>query len=198
MKREVMSVLLGAALLVPMDAEAQRGHGRDADTNPRVQKLEPITTGGRVAPRGRVAARAPYDHRRVVYSSHSGYRAPRVYRPGRWDVGYRDTRFRVRFDIGRAPVFVRPRMGFDAQLDAGELRHYLGHETVREIRRAGRRAGLRGPLRGHWVDARRHGLVLVVTMDRVDVAEFIDYDRDGWIDDSYFFHHDRGGRWIAR
>lgn len=198
MKRELMSVLLGAALIVPVDAEAQRGRGRADDDNPRVQKLEPITTGGRVAPRGRVAARAPYARNRVVYSSHSAYRVPRVYRSGRWDVGYRDTRIRVRLDYGRTPIFVRHRNRFDGRLSQGELRRVLGHETVRQIRQAGRRAGLRGAVRGHWVDARRHGLVLVVTMDRVDVAEFIDYDRDGWIDDSFFFRQDRGRRWIAR
>ncbi len=198
MKRELKSVLLGAALIVPVDAEAQRGRGRAADDNPRVEKLQPITTGGRVAPRGRVAARAPYARDRVVYSSHSAYRVPRVYRSGRWNVGYRDTRIRGRLDYGRTPIFVRHRNRFDGRLNQGELRRVLGHETVRQVRQAGRRAGLRGPVRGHWVDARRHGLVLVVTMERVDVAEFIDYDRDGWIDDSFFFRHDRGRRWIAR
>ena len=196
MKRELMSVLFGAALLVPMDAEAQRGRGRAADDNPRVQKLEPITTGGRGAPRGRVAARAPYARNRVVYSSNTRYRVPRFYRSGRF--GYRDSRIRVRLDYGRAPIFVRPRARLAGRLSQGELRRVLGHETVRRIRQSGRRAGLRGAIRGHWVDARRHGLVLVVTMDRVDVAEFIDYDRDGWIDDSYFFRHDRGRRWTDR
>lgn len=159
MKREVMSVLFGAALLVPMNAEAQRGRGRDADGNARVEKLEPITTGGRTGHRARPAART----------------------------------LRVRFDYGRTPIFVRHRARLEGSLNPGELRHVLGQRTMKEIRNAGRRAGLRGAVRGHWIDARRHGLVLVVTMDRVDVAEFIDYDRDGWIDDSFFFH-DRGGR----
>lgn len=198
MKRELMSVLLGAALLVPMDAEAQRGRGSAADGDARVQKLEPITTGGRVAPRGRVAARAPYSRNRVVYSSQTQYRVPRAYRSGGWNRGYRDTRIRVRFDIGRAPIFVRPRARFEGRLNQAELRRVLGHDTVRRIRQSGQRAGLRGAVRGHWVDTRRQGLVLVVTMDRVDVAEFIDYDRDGWIDDSYFLRLDRGRRWIAR
>ncbi|NNL30431.1 MAG: hypothetical protein HKO77_05380 [Gemmatimonadetes bacterium] len=198
MKRELMSVLFGAALLVPMDTEAQRGRGRADNDSPRVQKLEPIATGGRIAPRGRVSARAPYAHDRVVYSSNTRYRVPRAYRSGRWNVGYRDARIRVRFDYGRVPIFARHRPRSGGQLNPAELRRVLGHETVRRIRDSGRRAGLRGAVRGHWVDGRRHGLVLVVTMERVDVAEFIDYDRDGWIDDSYFFRHDRGRRWIGR
>lgn len=198
MKRELMSVLIGAAILVPMDAEAQRGRGRAADDTGRVQKLESITTGGRVTPRGRFAARAPHSRNRVVYTSHSRVRGPGYYRGGRWNRGYRDSRIRVRFDYGRAPLFVRDRAWRGGRLSQGELRRVLGHDTVRRIRTAGRRAGLRGAVRGHWVDTRRHGLVLVVTMDRVDIAEFIDYDRDGWIDDSYFFRHHEGRRWIDR
>ena len=198
MKRELMSVLIGAAILVPMDVEAQRGRGGAANDEGRVQKLEPVTTGGRLAPRGRVAARAPYARNRVVYSSHSAYRVPRFYRAGRWNRGYRADRIRVRLDYGRAPIFVRNRHRFDNRLNQGELRRVLGHATVDRLRRIGRRAGLRGAVRGHWVDTRRQGLILVVTMERVDLAEFIDYDRDGWIDDSYLFRHDRGRRWVDR
>lgn len=194
MKRELMSVLLGAAMLVPVDAEAQRGRGRGSDDAPRVQKLEPVRRGGRIAPR---AARArPYTTRsRVVYRSREGY--PRAGRGTRVHGIYRDSWVRVRLDWGRAPRFpVRARL--DRSLNPGELRHVLGHQTVNRIRRAGRRMGLRGAPRGHWVDSWRHGLVLIVTMDRVDLAEFFDYDRDGFIDDAYFFRHDRGRRWIGR
>lgn len=201
MKRELTMVLLGAALLVPVDVEAQRARGRAADADGRVEKLEPITRGGRVAPRARparVRVRPGRVADRVVYSSHSRYRAPRYHRSGRIGRPYRDARIRVRFDWGLAPIVVRDRVYLDRRLNPGQLRRVLGHATVNEIRRAGRRAGLRGAPRGHWLDSRRHGRVLVVTMDRIDVAEFIDYDRDGWIDDAFFFRDARERRWIDR
>lgn len=194
MKRELMSVLLGAAMLVPVDAEAQRGRGRGNDDAPRVQRLEPVKRGGRIAPR---AARArPYTTRsRVVYRSREGY--PRAGRGTRVYGAYRDGWVRVRLDWGRAPRFPA-RVRLHAHINPGELRHVLGHRTVNRIRRAGRRLGLRGAPRGHWVETRRDGLVLIVSMDGVDLAEFIDHDRDGFIDDSFFLSHDHGRRWIGR
>lgn len=195
MKRELMSVLLGAAMLVPVDAEAQRGRGRGNADGPRVQKLEPVRRGGRIDPRA-ARARRPHTARgRVVYRSGDGYararRGTRVYG------AYRDGWIRVRLDWRRAPRFpVRPRL--HTHINQGELRHVLGHRTVNRIRRAGRRMGLRGAPRGHWLETWRDGLVLIVSMEGVDLAEFIDYDRDGFIDDSYFLDHDHGRRWIGR
>ncbi len=184
MKRELLSILLGAAFLAPAGADAQRPRARAADGGPRVERLEPITRGGRVAPRTRVArvrhAPAPS---RIVYTSHAGYRAPLAYRP------YRDSRVRIRLEWGHAPLRLHERPYLDRSMSPGELRRLLGPHTVNRIRRAGRRSGLRGPVRGHWIDTWRHGLVLVVTMERTDLAEFIDYDRDGLIDDAFFFRH---------
>ena len=198
MKREILSVLVGAALVVPMLAEAQRGQGRAQQGRPGVEKLAPITTGGRVGHRARPVARAPLHRDRVVYSSRPHYRGYGEYRVGGVWRPYRDARVRVRLDWGRAPLRYRVLHRMDQQLNPGELRHVLGHRMVNQIRRSGRRAGLRGAPRGYWVDSWRDGLVLVVTMDRVEVAEFIDYDRDGLIDDGYFFRDQRGRRWIAR
>lgn len=190
MKREMMSVLVGAVLLVPAEADAQRARHRGPDRGPRVAQPAPVTASGRLA-RCRAPAHArSFDCRsRVVYSSHAGHRAVLVMRP------YRDARIRIRADWVRAPVRFSLGVRFDRGLNPGELRRMLGHRTVDRIRHAGRRAGLRGAPRGHWVDSRVHGLVLVVTMDRVDVAEFIDSDRDGFFDDSFLFRHDR--RWVG-
>lgn len=194
MKRELMSVLLGAALLVPAsDASAQRGR---SERGPRVERLQPITVGGRVAVAGRVAgcpapAHAPAVgcRRRAAYSARAVYRSPVVYR------SYRDSGIRVRAEWVRVPARFSAGYRFDRALNPGQLKKVIGHRTVDRIHDLGHRAGLRGSARGHWIDTRRHGLVLVVTMDRVDVAEFIDYDRDGWFDDSFLFHLDRGGYW---
>lgn len=192
MKRELMSVLLGAALLVPADVDAQRGRNRPVDRGPRVSHPAPITVSGRLS-RCRAPARArAFDcASRVVYSSH-GSISGGVLRP------YRDARLRIRADWIRAPIRFSIGVRFDRSLNPGQLRRLLGHDTVTRIRDVGRRQGLRGAPRGHWVDSRWQGLVLVVTMDRVDVAEFIDYDRDGLFEDSFLLRHDRGRRWIGR
>jgi hypothetical protein len=194
MKRELMSVLLGAAMLVPVDGVAQRGRGRGDDDAPRVQRLEPVTRGGRIAPR--VARARPHTTRsRVVYRSRDRYARPP--RGTRLYGAYRDGWIRVRLDWGRAPRFPT-RVRWRAHVNAGELRRVLGPRTVNRIRRAGRRMGLRGAPRGHWMETWRNGLVLIVAMDGVDVAEFIDYDRDGFIDDSFFLSHEHGRRLIGR
>ncbi|MDH3271357.1 MAG: hypothetical protein OEN56_08505 [Gemmatimonadota bacterium] len=194
MKRELMSVLIGAALLVPADANAQRNRDRSNDRGERVQKLAPVTTGGRVAPRGVRAGVRPLYNGRVVYSAGRPGRGARyngriVYRPHR--AGF----VTVRADWGRVRLHFDRRQRFDRRLGQGELRRLLGRETVDRLRWSGRRVGLRGSLRGHWVDTRRNGLVLVVTMDRVDIAEFIDFDRDGFIDDAFIFDHGQRRGW---
>lgn len=199
MKRELMSVLLGAALLIPAaEADAQRPRSRAADRSGRVERLAPITVGARVSS-CRAPAHAPAHGcrgkdaygGRVVYSGPVAYRSPRVVRP------YRDARVRIRADWVRASLRFSLGRRFDRMVHPAELRRLLGHRTVSRIRNAGHRAGLRGLPRGHWVDSRRHGLVLVVTMDRVDMAEFIDYDRDGWFDDAFLVRHEYGGRWVT-
>lgn len=201
MKRELLSVLIGAALIVPVDVEAQRGRKHVPERGPRVAATAPAVASGRLA-RCRAPAHArSFECRpanRVVYTSRAGYsgsggyRQATVYRP------YRDNRIRVRLEWGSDRPYFRARPYMAGTVGPAQLRRILGPRTVNQVRRAGRRLGLRGAPRGHWLESWRHGLVLVVTMDRVDVAEFVDYDRDGFVDDAFFFRHDGGRRWISR
>lgn len=195
MKRELLSVLIGAALIVPADVEAQRGRKHVPQRGPRVVDTPPAVASGRLN-RCRAPAHArSFECRpanRVVYSSRAGYRHATVYRP------YRDSRIRVRLAWGSGRLHFRARPYMTGTVGPAQLRRILGPQTVNRVRRAGRRLGLRGAPRGHWVESWRHGLVLVVTMDRVDIAEFVDYDRDGFVDDAFFFRHDGGRRWISR
>lgn len=189
MRREWMAVLIGASMLAATDVEAQRGRDRESGRRGeerervgRVEQLEPIRAPGRVVPAAapRVRSRArPATHHYVDARSRVVYRSPayrRYHRPAAW----------IRVDWGprvRFRVVVAPRHG--AYLSQGELRRLLGREAVRDIRDAGHSMGLRGSLRGHWVQARGVGAVLVVTMGGTDVAELVDYDRDGFVDDFF-------------
>ena len=89
----------------------------------------------------------------------------------------------------------RGRRGF---LTQKHLRDVLGRRTVQRIRDAGHNAGLRGPLAGRWEDARRRGSVLVVTMDGIEVAEFIDFNRDGFVDEVFLARGHRNRRVVSR
>jgi hypothetical protein len=198
MKRKWIAVLVGASLLAATDAEAQRGRVRESDERnreavaSRVERLAPVRAPGRVvatpAPRarphrpGRVDGRA-YGERRVVYRS--GPYRPRAHRRGAW----------IRVDW-RDGVYFRaaPLRWHRAYLDHGDLRRLLGRRAVRDIREAGFSMGLRGALRGHWIHQPGVGTLLVVTMGGTDVAELVDYDRDGFIDDVFLIGpHPRGG-----
>jgi hypothetical protein len=179
MKRELMSALLGASLLVPVGVDAQRARHR-------APQPAPVTVSGRLGHCTPPAGARPFDCRaRVVYSSGVRY-GPRPSRAA-W----------VRVDWGRirlAPVrYVRR----DRFMNQGELRRLMGRHAVDRIRDHGRRAGLRGGLRGEWVQDGRRGHVLVVRMDRVDVAELVDFDRDGVVDDIFLMPLGTGGRWVA-
>lgn len=194
MKRELLSVLIGAALIVPVDVEAQRGRKHVPERGPRVAGTAPAAASGRLARCPAPAHARSFECRpanRVVYSSRAGYRPATVYRP------YRDARIRVRLDWGRSRLHFSTRPHMARAVGPAQLRRILGPQTVNRVRRAGRRLGLRGAPRGHWLESWRHGLVLVVTMDRVDIAEFVDYDRDGFVDDAFFLRHD-GRRWVSR
>ncbi|MDA0327963.1 MAG: hypothetical protein O2958_02960 [Gemmatimonadetes bacterium] len=174
MRHNLVMVLIGASFLVPLDASAQRT--RDTrDRGPRATQPAPITVSSRIAPRSR-----------VVYSSHSSRYRREV-----------QDRFWVRVDWGRDRVALRHRAR------AGVLNHrrlvdVLGHRAVDRVHDAGRRAGLRGALRGHWEDTRGRGSILIVTMDRVEIAEFLDYDGDGFIDDVYMIREARDRRGSSR
>jgi hypothetical protein len=83
-------------------------------------------------------------------------------------------------------------------LNQRQLRDVLGRRTVDRVRNEGRRLGLRGALRGRWHQAFRFGDVLVVTMGGVEVAEFADYDGDGFIDEVLVPRRVRGRRIASR
>ncbi|MGY8778563.1 MAG: hypothetical protein ACKVIN_10615 [Longimicrobiales bacterium] len=190
MKRELITILIGASFFAS-DVEAQRNRDRDNQTgrddrDGRVEQLEPVHARGRIAPRTIVyrSGRPEHVRSRVVYSSN---RRRRSYAPLHvW----------VRADWGRVrmqPFAVRANR---TVLNQRDLRNVLGRRTVDRVRDSGRRAGLRGSLRGHWVEQRGQGRVLVVTMDRIDVAEFVDFDRDGFVDD-VFLVQARGNRRVG-
>ncbi len=177
MRREALVLLIGASLVGGADLEAQRRgdrRDRDRDDRGRVERLEPVRAPGRVVARPVVWA-GP-DHRgsaRVVYSTRGSRRA--YARHHGW----------VRVDWGRAVRFRPLAAPGRAFLNRRELRVLLGPRAVHRLQDAGFAAGLRGPLRGHWLLDRRAGHVLVVTMGGSDVAELIDHDRDGFVDEAW-------------
>jgi hypothetical protein len=73
----------------------------------------------------------------------------------------------------------------------------MGGHVVNRIRDHGRRMGLRGALHGEWVNGGRRGRVMVVHMDRVEVAELVDFDRDGVVDDVFLLRLGAERRWVA-
>ena len=187
MKREMMAALIGVSFLVPSDADAQRGR-----RGGHVAAPAPVTVSGRLANCRRPADARPFDCRaRVVYRSGPRYVSPRA--------GYSWVRVDWR-PIRYAPVrYARVDRydRFDRYLDHGDLRHLLGRRTVDMLRDEGRRMGLRGALRGEWLDVRRQGRVLIVRMEGVDIAELVDIDWNGTIDDVFLLRHNRFGRTLA-
>jgi hypothetical protein len=93
------------------------------------------------------------------------------------------------------PLRQRARQGV---LNKSRLRDVLGRGMVDRVRHAGRRAGLRGSLRGYWESDRYRGAILVITMGRVEVAEFVDFDRNGVVDDIFLIRANQGLRRVSR
>ena len=176
MKRLALVTMIGSLLLGTGELEAQRGdRGKNRDRNGRVERLEPVHAPGRVVDRRAYRPAPP----------HRGGRTRVVYRSGRPRTGYDAYGAWIRFDWARAVYFrpiVEPRRR--AFLNQGELKALLGHRVVRQIRNAGRSVGMRGPMRGHWVYD-RYDTILVVTMGGNDVAELVDYNGDGFVDETY-------------
>ena len=188
MKRKRMTALLGAAFLVPLQVDAQRVRSRDRAVH---QQPAPIHSSGRLTRCRAPAGGRSFDCRsRVVYSSHSAYGRPRAYHGNHvW----------VRADWGHHVRMTRFGRGArHAVMNQGDLRDMLGRRTVNRVRDAGRRAGLRGSLRGYWQNTRGRGAILVITMDRVDVAELVDFDRDGFVDEVFLVREAKGRRMAHR
>ena len=118
---------------------------------------------------------------RIVYSSQRAFPTPR------------NARRSARTIWGGLHLNVRGRAN-GRSLNQGQLRNVLGRRTVDRVRRAGRQSGLRGSVHGRWQRHRGRGLTLVVTMDRVVVAEFVDRNRDGYVDDGFLIGETRGRR----
>lgn len=176
MKHKTMMLLVGATLLMAADAEAQRARGQGGsgrvERDGRVERLEPVRAPGRIAPRRVVRSHryGPASRSRVVYTSRNRFESRGWYR-----VPVRDFR----------RVYFRSHRSGASFLSQGDLRRLIGARGVDLVRDAGRRAGLRGSLRGHWVHERGRRSTLVVTMNRVDIAEFVDFDGDGYVDDLF-------------
>ena len=187
MKRELILALTGLALLIPADAEAQRrnrsgGDDRVRERDDRVERLEPVRAPGRVF---RTRPRHRNVRSRVVYTSRS--------RNPRYSVGH--VWFRADFGDVR---FRRGFFGRHVILTTNDLRDLLGRHTVRRVRDAARRAGIHGAMRGRWIGQRGGVRVLVVTVDGFEVAEFSDYDRDGFVDQVFLIGDRRPRRTVSR
>lgn len=197
MKRELILALSGAMLLVPAGAEAQRNRSRDANRD-RVERVEPVRTPA--AERGRVQRLEPVrangriNPYRTVRRIERAPRSRVVYTSGRRDRFQRGGTVWVRANWGR--VYMEPIRftSHQRELKQSDLRRILGKRTVDRIKDAGRDFGLRGSLRGHWVRGGA-GRTLIITMDRVDVAEVVDFNRDGFVDEVFLIHHGRALRW---
>ena len=194
MKRGMLMLTAGALLLVPIDADAQRARSRDdgriQNRNGRVERLEPVRAPSRVVDRRvrYVPTRHVRNGRsRVVYSSY-----------GRYGPRWRNA-FWVRADWGRRIRFhAIGHRNPNRVLNQARLRDVLGNRTVRRLEDAGRAMGLRGALRGHWVSGYGRGHILVISMDRVDIAEVIDFDRDGFVDDVFLIRGTRDDQVVSR
>jgi hypothetical protein len=188
MKRTLMLVLMGTAFLVPIDAEAQRTRNR----NRGGVRQAPVASSGRLANCRTPARGQAFDCRsRVVYSSYDRYDNRR------WNAGRRDGLW-IRADWRGVRLFASGRHARRAVLNQGRLRDVLGRRTVERLRDVGHDAGLRGRLAGRWENARGRGSVLIVTMGRVEIAEFIDFDRDGYVDEMFLARGTNRRRTVSR
>ena len=183
MKREALVLMIGSLLLGTGEADAQRNDRRgDRNRNGRVERLEPVHAPGRVVARPTYRANTAYrGGSRVVYST-------RRHRPA-----YAAHRGWVRADWRRAVrfrSFVRP--GHRGFLNKRELQDLIGRRALRDIRDAGHSVGLRGKMRGHLV-YHRYDTILVVSMGGSDVAELVDFNGDGFVDEAWVIGH-RGYR----
>jgi hypothetical protein len=164
MKRILSAALLGASILIPAEATAQRV--RVVVDHPRAV---PVT--GRLA-----ECRAPSHGRayvcraesNVVYRYAGGVRRPVV---RDWAV----------VEWGRIHMYP-VRGSRHGLINEGRLRDMLGDRTVERVRDRGRRFGLRGPVRGDWHESLRFGAVLTLEIEGREVAELLDFDRDGIVD----------------
>ena len=186
MNRELILALTGLAMILPVDAEAQRrnrSEDRARERDNRVEQLEPIRAPGRVY---RVRPRHRDVRSRVVYTSRS--RAPR------YSVGH----VWIQADFGTVRFHERGIFGRHLVLQKNDLRALIGRHAVNRVKNAARRVGIYGPMRGQWVGARGGVRILVVTVDGFEVARFSDRNRDGFVDQVYLIGERRPRRTVSR
>lgn len=179
MNRKLWMALIGASVLMPIDADAQRVRPRNRPAERTVAPASARLANCRTPRQGRAyVCDAPHDNIVYRYSADRGRRARRAWIPASW---------------GRRSVYLTRRDLRRGEVRQGRLREILGPATVRRVRDHGRRAGLRGSLRGHWLRRGRASSILVLTMRDQEVARLVDYDRDGLIDDFLLrnFRHSR-------
>ena len=171
MKRKLWVVLVGTSFLIPIQADAQRARSRRVPVTRHVDAWASGRLASCRAPSGGRAYVCRADTRRNVVYRYSG--------TGR----ARSSRNWVLAEWGDMHMHLAGRFTRSGSISQGRLRHMLGAATVRRVRDLGRRAGLRGSLHGHWVESRRLGAVLTLSIGDQEVAQFLDYDRDGLVDD---------------
>lgn len=173
MKRRLWVVLVGTSFLIPIQADAQRARSRGV----------PVTRHVNARASGRLTScRAPSGGR--AYVCRGDTRRNVVYRYS----GTGRTRTRLRWVLaewGNMHMHMRlaGRSTRAGSISQSRLKDMLGARTVRRVRDLGRRAGLRGSLHGHWVENRRLGAVLTLSIGDREVAQFLDFDRDGSVDE---------------
>ena len=170
MKRTFWMVLVGSSFLLPIEAEAQRGRNRNAPASRQIASVSARLANCRAPSGGRSYVCRNDVHTNVVYryGGNSRNRVRRAWVAANWG------------SIHMYPVRYRAR---NREIGQRQLRDMLGAATVRRVRDLGRRSGLRGSVRGRWVENRRSGAVLTLTMNRQEVVRFLDYDRDGHVDE---------------
>ena len=170
MKRILWVVLMGTSFLFPIEAEAQRGRVRNAPTSGQIAPASARLSSCRAPSGGRPYVCRNDVHTNVVYrySGNGRNRVRRAWVVAKW---------------GRIHIYPVRYRSRSREIGQRQLRDMLGTATVRRLRDVGRRAGLRGPVRGRWTESRRSGAVLTLTMNRHEVARFLDYDRDGLVDE---------------
>ena len=164
MKRMLSAALLGASFLIPAEATAQRV--RVVADHPRAVPVTGRLAECRAPSRGRAYVCRPETN--VVYRYAGGARRPVV---RDWAV----------VEWGRIHMYP-VRGSWHGLINEGRLRDMLGDRTVERVRDRGRRFGLRGPVRGDWHESLRFGAVLTLRVDGREVAELLDFDRDGIVD----------------
>lgn len=164
MMRTLSMVLMGASFLIPTAAEAQAA----SYTHPRVLPANTARLANCRAP-GHGRAYVCRTESNVLYRYAGGVRRAVV----------RDW---VVVEWGRMRLHPVRLHRHDGRIGEPVLRDMLGRDAVARIRDHGRRAGLRGPVRGTWHESLRYGAILTLEMQGREVAELLDFDRDGWVD----------------